>query len=337
LRPNGAIWATVTGQGAASFNIKGTDGVITDFYKDGSPVGSIGTNGGDLTVGTGDTGLAFLDGGNFIAPWNTSTNAIRDAAVDLGTTSGRFKDLYLSGTINASSGDISASQANFVITSSNTAAGNEAKLLLSHAGNNSFEIKGGSDLIFSSDGGTNERARITTAGNLLVGTTTGTIGTANFGTSISADGRILSSGNRGATVSAHIFYGNAGQAIIKGDGDLENTNNSYGAVSDIKLKENITDATPKLSGLLDVRVVNYNLIAQPDVKQIGVIAQELEIIFPALVKESPDLDDDGEDLGTTTKSVKYSVFVPMLIKAIQEQQTLIESLTTRIAALETGE
>jgi hypothetical protein len=43
LRPNGAVWGTVTGQGAASFNIKGTDGVIADFYKDGATVGSIGT------------------------------------------------------------------------------------------------------------------------------------------------------------------------------------------------------------------------------------------------------------------------------------------------------
>jgi hypothetical protein len=41
-----------------------------------------------------------------------------------------------------------------------------------------------------------------------------------------------------------------------------------------------------------------------------------------------------DDLGTTTKSVKYSVFVPMLIKAIQEQQTIIESLTARITTLE---
>jgi hypothetical protein len=40
------------------------------------------------------------------------------------------------------------------------------------------------------------------------------------------------------------------------------------------------------------------------------------------------------NLGTTTKSVKYSVFVPLLIKAIQEQQAVITALTTRITALE---
>jgi hypothetical protein len=37
-----------------------------------------------------------------------------------------------------------------------------------------------------------------------------------------------------------------------------------------------------------------------------------------MIDESPDRDAKGNDLGTVTKSVKYSVFVPMLIKAMQE-------------------
>jgi hypothetical protein len=117
-------------------------------------------------------------------------------------------------------------------------------------------------------------------------------------------------------------------------GNVQNTNNSYGAISDVKLKENITDATPKLEKLCQVRVVNYNFKSDQSHKQIGVIAQELEAVFPSMVEETPDRDLEGNDLGTTTKSVKYSVFVPMLIKAIQEQQALITSLTARITALE---
>ena len=53
-----------------------------------------------------------------------------------------------------------------------------------------------------------------------------------------------------------------------------------------------------------------------------------------MISEIPDRDEEGNDLGTFTKSVKSSVFVPMLIKAIQEQQATIEALTARIAALE---
>jgi hypothetical protein len=135
-----------------------------------------------------------------------------------------------------------------------------------------------------------------------------------------------SSGNGSSLTANNIF--------IYGNGDIGNTNNSYGAISDAKLKENITDATPKLAGINAVRIVNYNLIDHPEVKQLGVIAQELEQIFPGMVSEAPDRDMEGNDLGTVTKSVKYSVFVPMLIKAIQEQQSIIESLTTRIEALE---
>jgi len=67
-------------------------------------------------------------------------------------------------------------------------------------------------------------------------------------------------------------------------------------------------------------------------KQLGVVAQELETVFPAMVEQTTDKDKDGNDLGTTTKAVKYSVFVPMLIKALQEQQAIIESLKARLDA-----
>jgi hypothetical protein len=140
---------------------------------------------------------------------------------------------------------------------------------------------------------------------------------------------------------------------VKSNGNVVNTNNSYGAISDIKLKENITDASPKLDDLLKVKVRNYNLIGE-ETKQIGVIAQELEDVFPAMIDETPDyeevevpqLDEEGNEVlneegevvttkervskGTTTKSVKYSVFIPMLIKAIQELKTEIDSLKQQI-------
>ncbi len=68
---------------------------------------------------------------------------------------------------------------------------------------------------------------------------------------------------------------------------------------------------------MQVRVRNYNIIGDTQ-KQLGVVAQELESIFPAMIQETVDRDENGDDLGTTTKSVKYSVFVPILVKAIQE-------------------
>jgi hypothetical protein len=202
---------------------------------------------------------------------------------------------------------------------------------------------------FYTDG--TERARIDSSGNLLVGTTTATgkITSSTASTNATALSAASTSasyvGNQIKSVSAataatnwyHFVGYSSNEAtnniFIYGNGNIVNANNSYGALSDIKLKENIVDATPKLDKLNQVRIVNYNLIGEEQ-KQLGVIAQELEQIFPSMVDESPDRDKEGNDLGTTTKSVKYSVFVPMLIKAIQEQQALIQDLTTRLAALE---
>jgi hypothetical protein len=233
--------------------------------------------------------------------------------------------------------------------------------------------------------------------------------------------------------TSRFFMGQGGSTErikIFSNGNIQNSNNSYGQLSDIKLKENVVDATPKLDDLMQVQIKNFNYI-DDDTKQIGVIAQELEEVFPALIYETPDTEyqevdktdeegniiyqteevlvseavegqdaiewedkptmdntkveiqtwlDDNEiewqsadtkqelldkipeyqqeaveaqdavyetretdepvtenkevDLGTTTKAVKYSVFVPIMIKAMQEQQQIIEDLKARIETLE---
>jgi hypothetical protein len=164
-----------------------------------------------------------------------------------------------------------------------------------------------------------------------------------------------SGSNTNNTSSRHLIVADsAGDRLyIYGNGNVVNVNNSYGAISDVKLKENIEDASPKLDDLLKVKIRNYNLIGE-ETKQIGVIAQELEEVFPAMIDESedfeevevPQLDEEGNEVlneegevviekqrvskGTTTKSVKYSVFVPMLIKAIQELKAEIDSLKNQI-------
>ena len=192
--------------------------------------------------------------------------------------------------------------------------------------------------------GATERTRIDSAGFFKAGSATAT----RFGGSYhellnntnTSGQRVLVIGNRTGdatnnTSSISVSISDTGNDRLKifGNGDVVNINNSYGASSDVKIKENIVDASPKLNDLLQVKIRNYNIIGE-STKQLGVVAQELETVFPGMVDDVPDYDMEGNNLGTVTKSVKYSVFVPMLVKAMQEQQTLIESLTARITTLE---
>jgi hypothetical protein len=192
-----------------------------------------------------------------------------------------------------------------------------------------------------------ERARIDSSGNLLVGTTSATNKLYVKSTATNVVNTYLDNASASPyglqiqytaaapnnTSNEFIYCADTGnnRFIVYATGNVANRNNSYGGISDVKLKENIVDATPKLAGLMQVKVRNYNLIGETQ-KQIGVVAQELEQVFPSMVDESPDRDAEGNNLGTTTKQVKYSVFVPMLIKAIQEQQALITALTARLDA-----
>lgn len=123
------------------------------------------------------------------------------------------------------------------------------------------------------------------------------------------------------------------------NGNVENLNNSYGSTSDIKLKENIVDANSQWNDIKAIKIRNYNFkeeTGQDTKTQIGLVAQELETVCPKLIYETPDFDDKGEDLGTTTKCISYSVLYIKAIKALQESMAKIEVLETKVAALEAG-
>ena len=128
--------------------------------------------------------------------------------------------------------------------------------------------------------------------------------------------------------------------IIRDSGNVLNANNSYGAISDAKLKENIEDAGSQWSDFRSLRVRNYNFkqeTGQPTHRQIGLIAQEAETVCPGLVSTAPDRDEEGNELGTVTKSINYSVLYMKAVKALQEAMERIETLESRLAALEANQ
>jgi hypothetical protein len=126
--------------------------------------------------------------------------------------------------------------------------------------------------------------------------------------------------------------------LVYTNGNVENTNNSYAGISDLKLKENIVNAGSQWDDLKALQVRKYNFkkeTGQQTHTQIGLVAQEVELVSPGLVSESPDRDEDGNDLGTVTKSVNYSVLYIKAVKALQEALERIETLEAKVAALET--
>jgi len=271
--------------------------------------------------------------------------------VDAGTTASIFSPAMI---LTSSTGGAGGATPIDLRHSTNSSSGFRIQIAGSAGSNNAtLNLIENSAMIFATNN--NERMRIDSSGNVLVGTTTAS--GKLFSSTSSSSQPALRAASTSATYADNVFvidvdrnttnntfyaityYNNGASAFkfrVADSGNVTNANNSYGSISDIKLKENIVDATPKLEKLKQVRIVNFNFI-NDNQKQIGVIAQELENTFPSMVEESPDKDKDGNDLGTTTKQVKYSVFVPILIKALQEAITKIEDLEARITALENNQ
>ena len=99
IRSAGSIFTSVSGSTAGYFNRNTNDGELISLRKDGTTVGSIRSGGDAIQIGTTNTGLYFADNTDSIAPYDISGGSVRDDAIDLGYSGGRFKDLYLSGGV----------------------------------------------------------------------------------------------------------------------------------------------------------------------------------------------------------------------------------------------
>ena len=164
---------------------------------------------------------------------------------------------------------------------------------------------------------------------------------------------------RATSGTTEVFYSAVGgvlKAQILSNGSYQSATNSYGSTSDAKLKENVVETSDKLNKLMNVRVVNFNYIGD-DQKQIGVIAQEVEKIFPGIVYETKDTEqvevekerektlEDGTveiekytetetvETGEVTKNVKYSVIYMMMLKGMQEMNAKMEAMQLEIDML----
>lgn len=119
-------------------------------------------------------------------------------------------------------------------------------------------------------------------------------------------------------------------------------------LSDARLKTNITAMGSSLDRLMTLKPKTYQMLASalaPESKsfglaqgtQNGLLAQDVQIVFPELVSDVPVVDPTANTKKgaavVSYKGVNYIGLVPVLIKAIQEQQAQIQTLQDQVLAL----
>ena len=194
------------------------------------------------------------------------------------------------------------------------------------------------DLVFSTFNATlQERARIDSSGNLLVGTTDSS-DTANAGFRAQPSGvatsTLTASGTGDSTMRVYSTGAGAYRFFVRMDGTIFATSIVITAISDQRLKENVRDIDTGLNSIMALKPRRFDWKdgkGQDKKNAAGFIAQEFETVFPECVGTSKA----GAD-GIEYKSINHETLIPTLVKAIQEQQALITQLTTRITALESA-
>lgn len=154
----------------------------------------------------------------------------------------------------------------------------------------------------------------------------------SIGTPVSGDGlTIENAGASGHSISLAVDN-TSGNMILYDDfttprGQFNDGTGAYTTISDIREKKNIEQLGSVLSNINKLNIKTYHFNSQKDdeLKNIGVIAQELKELYPSLVDYMEASD---------RYTVDYGGLVPLAIKAIQEQQVLIDQLSKRVSELE---
>ena len=267
----------------------------------------------------------------FNAPSGTAGNAITftqamtlDASGNLGigTSSPNIAGVSKAVTLNTTNGTSGAIY-EIGINGTNYA------YLFANASNTVLSSVQSLPLLFNT--GNTERMRIDSSGNLLVGGTTSLSSKVAVFQDLGGVGDAISirdTGSSYGTGAVYIkFQNNAGSTA----GSIQHTASTvvvYNATSDERLKENITDAPLALDKVMDIPVRSYDWKEDKHHVEYGFIAQELEKVYVEPVSVGGDSEKNNP------WGVEYGRLTPILVKAIQEQQTLINNLTTRLNALE---
>jgi hypothetical protein len=290
-----------------------------------------------------------------------STGVIGIGITTAGSNAGVFSQLQIGGTSTANSRTILYGQKNAsaggIISNGYYDASNN--LVYSQTYGVSQLYLNNGTFIFSNaasgTAGTNvtvaEAMRIDTSGNLLIGTTsplfssvrrgicvlapTGTFVAASFANDAGANAQTTDIWNKATTGNNAFvsFFTEGGSGSERGNITYNRAGGLvvYGTTSDYRLKKNIVDLPNALQTVLQLKPRQFDW-KETGNTTTGFIAHELAEICPhAVIGSKDDIDDKSNP---KYQNVDTSFLVATLTKAIQEQQALIESLTTRLTALE---
>ena len=207
-------------------------------------------------------------------------------------------------------------------------------------------------------GTTAERMRITQEGRINFTVTGNGATSSNQGVSIgggsNSESFIEIVRGSGTSEYTHMYFGNGNGTggTIRTSG----TSTSYNTSSDYRLKENVEPMTGSIDRLKKLKPSRFNFINDPDTAVDGFLAHEAQEIVPEAVvgtknamcteeyEVTPAVLDDKDIVVTEAvmgtrevpdyQGIDQSKLVPLLTKAIQEQQELINNLTARIEQLE---
>jgi hypothetical protein len=218
--------------------------------------------------------------------------------------------------------------------------GSNASSSIAHRGTGNLAINTieAAPIFFSTNN--TERLRITSTGNVGIGTTSD-YGGLNSKTIIqpgSGTGTTLMVNTYGNSGTAQTFYSNiSGNPNAAGSITLSGATTAYNSTSDQRLKENIIPTSLNLDTLMNVSVRDFNFISDPTQNYSGFIAQELYDIYPdAVYVGSSDPTQDPW-------AVSYGRITPLVVAGVQElaetvndQQTQIEQINSNIDILESS-
>jgi hypothetical protein len=191
-----------------------------------------------------------------------------------------------------------------------------------------------SSMSFMTHDGSNllERARIDSSGNLLVG---GAVNTASSKIYLETtdNGLGLRHPNASSGLFRKINVGSDNALYIQNQDNtgvfLSASSTSWGSVSDERMKTTLTPFENPCAKVMALRAGVGRYLSDPDeVSRSFLIAQDVQAVLPEAV--SVQADEQG------TLGLRYTDTIPLLVAAIQEQQAIIQTLTARVAALESN-